>query len=66
MTDDITDELGDYYDDIYNNPNNKKLQNAIKEVASEGNYTYIFTSEILHYAAESNDIGPLVKKELGL
>ncbi len=34
MTDDITDELGDYYDDIYNNPNNKKLQNAYDDLRS--------------------------------
>ena len=47
-------------------PINKKLKDAIKEVASEGNYTYIFTSEILHHSAESNDIGSLVKKKLGL
>ncbi|MBC8474514.1 MAG: OmpH family outer membrane protein [Cryomorphaceae bacterium] len=47
-------------------PINKKLKDAIKEVASEGNYTYIFTSEILHHSAESNDIGPLVKKKLKL
>ena len=47
-------------------PINKRLQDAIKEVASEGNYTYIFTSEILHHGSESNDIGSLVKKKLGL
>lgn len=34
MTDDITDELGDYYDDIYNNPNNKKLRNAYDDLRS--------------------------------
>lgn len=34
MTDDITDELGDYYDDIYNNPNNKKLQDAYDDLRS--------------------------------
>ena len=47
-------------------PINKKLQDAIKEVSTEGNYTYIFTSEILHYASENNNIGLLVKKKLGL
>ena len=45
---------------------NKKLKDAINEVAAEGNYTYIFTSEILHYASESNDIGSLVRKKLKL
>ncbi len=47
-------------------PINKKLKDAINEVATEGNYTYIFTSEILHYASESNDIGSLVRKKLKL
>ena len=47
-------------------PINKKLKDAINEVAAEGNYTYIFTSEILHYASESNDIGSLVRKKLKL
>ena len=47
-------------------PINDKLKNAINEVASEGKYTYIFTIEIFLYAEESNDIGTLVKKKLGL
>ena len=47
-------------------PINDKLKNAIKEVASEGKYTYIFTIEIFLYAEESNDIGSLVKAKLGL
>ena len=34
MTDDITDELGDYYDDIYNNPNNEKLIDAYDDLRS--------------------------------
>ena len=47
-------------------PISKKLTDAIKEVASEGNYIYIFTYEVLHYSSESNDIGPLVRKKLKL
>ena len=47
-------------------PINDKLKNAIKEVASEGKYTYIFTIEIFLYAEESKDIGSLVKAKLGL
>ena len=39
MTDDITDELGDYYDDIYNNPNNKKLIDAYDDLRSTINGT---------------------------
>jgi len=45
-----------------------KARNAIEEVAKEGNFTYIFdasTGNIL-YAAESENILPLVKAKLGL
>ncbi len=47
-------------------PINKKLKDAINEVAVEGNYTYIFADEILHYKDEKNDVSALVKKKLGL
>jgi outer membrane protein len=47
-------------------PINKKLKDAISEVAVEGNYTYIFANEILHYKDEKNDVSALVKKKLGL
>ena len=45
-----------------------KARNAIEEVAKEGKFTYIFdasTGNIL-YAAESENILPLVKVKLGL
>ena len=45
-----------------------KARNAIEEVAKEGNFTYIFdasTGNIL-YAAESENILPLVKAKLEL
>ncbi len=45
-----------------------KARNAIEAVAKEGNFTYIFdasTGNIL-YAAESENILPLVKAKLGL
>ena len=47
-------------------PINKKLQTAIKDVATEGNYTYIFADGVLHYKYEKNDVSDLVKKKLGL
>ena len=47
-------------------PINQKLITAIQEVANEGGFTYIFTAEILYSASESNNIGPLVKKKLGI
>ncbi len=47
-------------------PINDKLVKAIQDVAKEGNYTYIFYSDALIYGEESNDIGSLVKKKLGL
>ena len=42
------------------------LLNAINEVAKEGNYTYILTSEVFLFANESNDVGDLVRKKLGI
>ena len=47
-------------------PINKKLKDAINEVAVEGNYTYIFADEILRYKDDKNDVSALVKKKLGL
>ena len=47
-------------------PITKAVQDAIQEVASEGGYTYIFTTEILLFSSKSNDVGLLVKKKLGL
>ena len=47
-------------------PINKKLKDAINEVAAEGNYTYIFADEIMHYKDDKNDVSALVKKKLGL
>lgn len=46
-----------------------KALNAIKEVAKENNFTYIFDTSagvILYTAENSEDILPLVKKKLGL
>jgi outer membrane protein len=49
-------------------PINKKINDAIKAVALEGKYTYIMEagSGMLLYAADNEDITPLVKKKLGL
>ena len=47
-------------------PIQEDLINAINEVANEGNYTYILTAEVFLFANESNDVGSLVKKKLGL
>ena len=47
-------------------PINKKLQTAIKDVATKGNYTYIFADGVLHYKDDKNDVSSLVKKKLGL
>jgi len=47
----------------------EKLQNAINEVAEDGDYTYIFdnsTGGMLLYSKESENISSLVKKKLGL
>jgi outer membrane protein len=47
-------------------PIQKKLQGAIEEVAKEDGYTYIFPREALIYMPPTSDIGPLVRKKLGL
>ena len=47
----------------------EKLQNAINEVAEDGDYTYIFdnsTGGMLLYSKDSENISSLVKKNLGL
>jgi len=49
-------------------PISKKAEQAIKEVAKENNYTYIFDSSlgVLIYAFDSFDIMDLVKKKLNI
>jgi outer membrane protein len=47
-------------------PIQKKLQAAIEEVSKENGFTYVFPREALIYMPPSSDIGPLVKKKLGL
>lgn len=45
-----------------------KASKAVKEVAKENGYTYIFNSSegLLLYAEPSDDVLPLVKKKLGI
>ena len=47
-------------------PIQKKLQVAIEEVAKENGYTYVLPREALIVMPPTSDIGPLVKKKLGL
>lgn len=47
-------------------PIQKKLQAAIEDVAKENGYAYILPREALIYMPPSGDIGPLVRKKLGL
>ncbi|HPW27103.1 MAG TPA: OmpH family outer membrane protein [Tenuifilaceae bacterium] len=47
----------------------EKADSAIKKVAKANGFTYIFdtsTGVILYFSEQSFDIGPLVKKELGI
>jgi len=46
----------------------EKAKTAVKDVAKEGGYTYVFNSTegLLLYAEPNDDILPLVKKKLGL
>ncbi len=47
-------------------PIQKKLQTAIEDVAKENGYTYVLPREALIIMPPANDIGPLVRKKLGL
>lgn len=47
-------------------PIQKKLQVAIEAVAKENDYTYVLPREALIVMPPSSDIGPLVRKKLGL
>ena len=47
-------------------PIQRKLQGAIQEVAKENGYTYVFPREALLVMPSSVDLGPLVKKKLGV
>ena len=47
-------------------PFQDKIQNAIKEVAKENSYTYIFDTQVLLYSEGGVDVTPLIKKKLGI
>ena len=47
-------------------PIQRKLQNAIQDVAKENGYAYVFPREALLVAPPGDDIAPLVRKKLGL
>ena len=46
----------------------EKAKTAIKEVAKENKYTYIFNAieDIMLYSETTDDVAPLVKKKLGI
>lgn len=47
-------------------PIQKKLQATIEDVAKENGYTYVITREALIIVPPTGDLGPLVRKKLGL
>ncbi len=47
-------------------PIQKKLQAAIQEVAKENGYAYVLPREALLVMPPSDDIGPLVRRKLGV
>jgi outer membrane protein len=47
-------------------PIQRKLQQAIQEVAKENGYTYVFPKEALLVAPPGDDLAALVRKKLGL
>lgn len=44
----------------------ERVNTAIKEVAEEGGFTFIFDQQILLYGEESQDVSPQVKAKLGM
>ena len=46
----------------------ERVNNAMKDVATENNFAYVFDSstEVLLYADPTLDVTPLVKKKLGI
>ena len=44
----------------------KRVKDAIEKVARDNKYNYIFDPNVLLFSAGGDDIGPLVKKELGV
>ena len=50
----------------YSTPIQKKALDAVQAVAKENGYTYVFVKEALLVSPPSDDLGPLVKKKLGL
>jgi outer membrane protein len=65
--DGISDKLGKKKETLYS-PILDKADVAIREVAKENGFTYIFDASVgaIIYADESDDILPLVKAKLGL
>ncbi|OJJ16658.1 hypothetical protein BKI52_32640 [marine bacterium AO1-C] len=57
----IRKKEGDLLKPIYT-----KVENAIKAVAKEGNYNFIFRRETSIYAGKKFDVSPLVLKKMGL
>lgn len=47
-------------------PLEEQIMKAIKEVADEGKFTYIFRKTYLAYSAQGEDVTELVKKKLGI
>ncbi|MEO5647799.1 MAG: OmpH family outer membrane protein [Chitinophagaceae bacterium] len=47
-------------------PIQKKLQSVIQDVAREAGYTFVLPKEALLVMPASDDLGPLVKRKLGL
>ena len=61
MMADLQKKRGELLEPIY-----ESINNAIKEVAEENGYTFIFDQQVLLYGQESQDVGAMVKAKLGL
>jgi outer membrane protein len=61
MMADLQKKRADLLEPIY-----EDINNAIKEVAEENGYQFIFDQQVLLYGQESQDVSALVKAKLGL
>jgi outer membrane protein len=61
MVQDLQEKRAELYEPILD-----KVNNAIKAVAEENGYTFIFDQQVLLYGQESQDVSALVRAKLGI
>lgn len=61
MMEDLQEKRAELYEPIL-----QKVNDAIKAVAEENEYTFIFDQQVLLYGQESQDVSALVRAKLGM